>query len=58
MPTPDPELRTALDQLCAALARFLENPTGPRGRQLMVAVDAVKRAMAGGDRPKKRRFWT
>jgi len=54
----DAELRAALDQLCAALARFLEHPTGPQGRQLMVAVDAVKRAMAGVARPGKRRFWT
>lgn len=52
----DPELRAALEHLCAALARFLEQPTGPQSRQVLVAVDAVKRAMA--DRPKKRRFWT
>ncbi|OBK26865.1 VIT domain-containing protein [Mycobacterium asiaticum] len=55
----DRELRAALDQLCAALARFLEHPTGPQGRQLLVAVDAVKRALALHGRPaSKRRFWT
>ncbi|OBI74259.1 VIT domain-containing protein [Mycobacterium asiaticum] len=55
----DRELRAALDQLCAALARFLEHPTGPQGRQLLVAVDAVKRALALHARPaSKRRFWT
>lgn len=55
----DRELRAALDQLCAALARFLEHPTGPQGRQLLVAVDAVKRALALHGRPAgKRRFWT
>ncbi|MBX9642079.1 MAG: hypothetical protein K2X97_20850 [Mycobacteriaceae bacterium] len=51
----DPELRVALDQLCAALARFLQHPTGPQSRQVLVAVDAVKRAMTA--RPAKRRFW-
>ncbi|OBI85805.1 VIT domain-containing protein [Mycobacterium asiaticum] len=55
----DRELRAALDQLCAALARFLEHPSGPQGRQLLVAVDAVKRALAAQGRPaSKRRFWT
>lgn len=50
----DVELRGALDQLCVALARFLTDSTGPTGRQLLVAVDAVKRAMPA----KKKRFWT
>ncbi|RUP06488.1 MAG: VWA domain-containing protein [Mycobacterium sp.] len=53
----DPELRAALDQLCVALARFLKQPRGPHSREVLVAVDAVKRAMAPGDRPAKRRFW-
>ena len=53
------EQRAALNQLCATLARFLENPTGARSRQLLVAIDAVKRALAGAGPPKsKRRFWT
>jgi Mg-chelatase subunit ChlD len=57
--TTDTELRGALDQLCATLARFLEDPTGARSRQLLVAIDAVKRALAGAGPPKsKRRFWT
>lgn len=51
----DPELRAALDQLCAALARFLEHPKGPQSRQVLVGIDAVKRAMTA--RPGKRRFW-
>ncbi|MHA7651612.1 VIT domain-containing protein [Mycobacterium sp. ML4] len=56
--TTDPELRAALDQLCAALARFLAHPSGPQSRQLLVAVDAVKRALAGSGRQTvKRRFW-
>ncbi|OBK18312.1 VIT domain-containing protein [Mycobacterium asiaticum] len=55
----DPELRAALDRLCAALARFLEHSTGPQSRQVLVAVDAVKRALAAQGRPAgKRRFWT
>lgn len=53
----DPELRAALDQLCAALAHFLEHPTGPQSRQVLVKLDAVRRAMTGADRPVKRRFW-
>jgi hypothetical protein len=57
--TTETELRAALDQLCTTLARFLENPTGAQSRQLLVAIDAVKRALAGAGRPKgKRRFWT
>ncbi|ORA09832.1 VIT domain-containing protein [Mycobacterium asiaticum] len=55
----DRELRAALDQLCAALARFLKHPSGPQGRQLLVAVDAVKRALAAqGRQASRRRFWT
>ena len=51
----DPELRAALDQLCAALARFLAEPKAPQSRQVLVALDAVRRAMT--ERPGKRRFW-
>lgn len=51
----DPELRAALDQLCTALARFLKDPKGPQRRQVLVALDAVRRAMT--ERPAKRRFW-
>lgn len=54
----DPELRAALEKLCAALALFLQHPTGPQSRQVLVALDAVKRAMGDGGRPQKRRFWT
>lgn len=53
----EPELRAALDQLCAALARFLEHPTGPQSRQVLVKLDAVRRAMPAAGRPVKRHFW-
>jgi hypothetical protein len=57
--TTDAELRGALDQLCARLARFLENPTRAQSNQLLAAIEAVKRALAGAGRAKsKRRFWT
>ncbi|OBK28614.1 hypothetical protein A5634_20120 [Mycobacterium asiaticum] len=50
----EPELRAALDQLCVALARFLRDPK--QSRQLLVAIDAVKRALGAAGEPRKRRF--
>lgn len=54
----DVELRAALDQLCTALARFLVQPKGPQSRQVLVAIDGVRRALAGAGKPDgKSRFW-
>ncbi|SRR5271157_3765337 len=41
--TPDPDLRSALTWLCNAVSRFVQNPTAPHAREVMVAADAVKR---------------
>ena len=56
--TTEIELRAALRELCAALARFLQNPTAAQSRQLLVAIDAVKLALAGAGGPRRRWFWT
>jgi Ca-activated chloride channel family protein len=56
----DPDLRSAISQLCAALTRFLRNQTQAHTREVLVAVDAVKRWLARADtgrRASKLRFW-
>ena len=56
--THDPGLRSALDRLCTALSRFLQNPSAARAREVLVAVEAVKRVLTAAERPAtKRRFW-
>ena len=58
--TSEPELRAALVQLCNALTRFLKGSTQAQAREVLVAVDAVKRLLGEGDRGRrvsKLRFW-
>ncbi|MDT5350761.1 MAG: Ca-activated chloride channel [Mycobacterium sp.] len=58
--TPESELRAALVQLCNAVTRFLKNQTQPHAREVLVAVDAVKRLLGDTDRGRrvsKLRFW-
>ena len=58
--TAEPDLRAALVQLCNALTRFLKDSTQARGRELLVAVESVKRLLGGTDRgrrPSRLRFW-
>jgi Ca-activated chloride channel family protein len=60
MSTGDPALRAALDRLCDALSRFLRTPGPALAREVMVAVETVKRAAAGADHGQptaRRRFW-
>jgi len=40
----DPELRSALVWLCNALTRLANNPSPAHSREVLMAVDAVKRA--------------
>src|SRR6185437_3243680 len=57
--TTEPDLRAALVQLCNALTRFLKDSKA-HAREVLVAVDAVKRALGDGDRGRrvsKLRFW-
>jgi Ca-activated chloride channel family protein len=56
--THDPGLRSALDRLCSALTRFLQDPNAAQARKVLAAVDAVKRVLTAAERPAtKRRFW-
>ncbi|BDE12590.1 inter-alpha-trypsin inhibitor domain-containing protein [Mycobacterium sp. 20KCMC460] len=58
--TIDPDLRAALVQLCNALARFLKGQTQAQSREVLVALDAVRRLLGTGDRGRrgsKLRFW-
>jgi Ca-activated chloride channel homolog len=57
--TTEPNLHAALVALCNALTRFLKDPKA-HGREVLVAVDAVKRLLGEGDRGRrvsKLRFW-
>jgi len=47
--TPDPDLRSALAWLCNAVSRFVQSPTAPHAREVMVAADAIKRVPAAAD---------
>lgn len=42
----DPELRSALAWLCNAVARFGNQPTATRAREVMMAADAVRQLPA------------
>jgi Ca-activated chloride channel homolog len=56
----EPELRAALVQLCNALTRFLKGSSQAQAREVLVAVDAVKRLLGEGDRGRRvsrLRFW-
>ncbi|QLL08480.1 VIT domain-containing protein [Mycobacterium vicinigordonae] len=56
----EPDLHAALVQLCNALARFVKGQTQAQSREVLVAVDAVKRLLGGSDRGprvRKLRFW-
>ncbi|OBF94382.1 hypothetical protein A5791_00635 [Mycobacterium sp. 852002-51163_SCH5372311] len=58
--TSEPDLHAALVQLCNALTRFLKGSTQAQAREVLVAVDAVKRLLGEGDRGRrvsKLRFW-
>jgi Ca-activated chloride channel homolog len=58
--TSEPDLRAALVQLCNALTRFLKGQTQAQAREVLVAVDAVKRLLGGTDRGRpvsRLRFW-
>ncbi|OBA78849.1 hypothetical protein A9W99_22375 [Mycobacterium sp. 1164966.3] len=58
--TSEPELHAALVLLCNALTRFLKGSTQAQAREVLVAVDAVKRLLGEGDRGRrvsKLRFW-
>ncbi|HVQ85389.1 MAG TPA: hypothetical protein VMS84_11700 [Mycobacterium sp.] len=45
---PDPEVRSALAWLCNAQTRMVNNPTAAHSREVLLAADAVKRALAAG----------
>jgi hypothetical protein len=58
--TSESDLRAALVQLCNALTRFLKGQTQAQAREVLVAVDAVKRLLGDNDRGRrvsKLRFW-
>jgi hypothetical protein len=43
----EPDLRSALAWLCNAVARFGNNPTATRAREVVLAADAVRQVPAG-----------
>jgi hypothetical protein len=47
--TPDPEARSALAWLCNSVSRFVRNPTPAHAREVVIAVDTVKRVPAASD---------
>jgi hypothetical protein len=56
----DPDLRSALTQLCNALTRFTKNPTPERSREVLLAANAAKQfpsAADPGQRTGRWRFW-
>ena len=58
--TSESDLRAALVHLCNALTRFLKGQTPAQAREVLVAVDAVKRLLGDTDRGRRvsrLRFW-
>jgi hypothetical protein len=47
--TPNPDLQSALAWLCNAQSRMVNNPTTAHSREVLIAVDAVKRILAAAD---------
>jgi hypothetical protein len=47
--TPDPDARSALAWLCNAVSRFVRNPIPAHAREVVMAVDTVKRVPAAAD---------